>query len=622
MGMVWLSKRRCFLAGVLIAAAIGAAFCLAFHFNLLHGMQLYSSDFLFSAANLHAGGEAEENNIVIVAIDDKSLEELGHLSSWQRSYHANLIDKLSKAGARIVVFDVLFSEPASGDEKLAASIKNSENVILPLVYTSTLHEYSATGESITFGNVIKPLETFEENAIAVGHANVVPDQDGVVRRLPLAVSGSEHYEPALALAAAAKYLRRPQIIESSINNDFLPFAGRLIPLDSANNMLINYTGDSANVLNFETRSYVDILRNTLDSADFRDKIVIIGATATGLGDTFWTPMGHMMNGVEIQASTIHTILTGNFLKPASSSVTIVSILVLALICGLAVLRLRILWATLCCIFICIAYFITAFFFFDNGIVLNMLYPPLATAGTFVGVNLYNVTYERTEKRKITKIFGRYLSPSVVDRILAALGEGKLNLVGREYEVTVAFADVRGFTSISEKLPTEELVRALNVYLSAIIKAIIKYDGMVNKFGGDSVMAIWNVPMECKGHALSAIKAAISAQHAIRELQAKETALPKMEFGIGINTGKAVAGNMGSEDRLEYSVIGDTVNTAAKLSNAAPGGKVWIGADTFLLVKDYVMAKPLDPLSIKGKREPVKTYEVLDIQDWQNDNQKK
>ena len=616
--MIGLSKRRRFLAGLVVAAAIGAAFCLVSHFNLLYGMQLQSSDFLFRAANLNPRTEPEKN-IVIVAIDDKSLEKLGRFSSWPRSYHAQLIDILAEAEARVVVFDVLFAEPAPDDEELAASIRHAGNVILPRVCTLMVHRSTVTGEAIAFGEVLKPLRTFEESALAVGHANMLPDEDGIVRRLPIIIPNNEHNEPALALAAVAKYLRRPQIIESPAKDNSLPFAGRSISIDSTNSMLINYTGGSAAPLSFETVSYTDVLHDGVTPAVFRDKIVIIGVTSIGLGDTFWTPMGRMMNGIELHASAMHTILTGNFLKRAPPFITIAAILVLALLCGLAVLRLRALWAILSAVFLFIVYFLIAFSFFDHGIVLDMLYPPLTIAGTFAGVNIYNVTSERSEKREITRTFGRYISPSVVDNILAALGESGLKLGGEEHEVTVAFADVRGFTSISEKLHPEELVEALNTYLSIIIKAILKYDGIINKFGGDSVMAIWNVPVECEEHALLATKAAISAQCAIRKLQDKEIALPKMEFGIGINTGEVVAGNMGSEDRLEYSVIGDAVNTAARLASATPGGKVWIGDSTFSLVKDYITAMPLEPLSVKGKRKPIQAYEVADIQNWQADD---
>ena len=145
----------------------------------------------------------------------------------------------------------------------------------------------------------------------------------------------------------------------------------------------------------------------------------------------------------------------------------------------------------------------------------------------------------------------------------------------------------------------------------MIEAVFSYGGIINKFGGDSVMAIWNAPVECEGHALLAVKAAVSAQSAISELKEKG-AIAKMEFGIGINTGKAVAGIMGSKDRLEYSVVGDIVNTAARLASSAPGDKIWIGNSTFAEIEGHILAKPLKPLVLRGKRVPIQAYEVLDI----------
>ncbi len=611
--MVWLlNRRKRFFIGLLAAIAISMAFCLIAHFSLLHSVKLQSSDTLFKAATLNPSTGPDEN-IVIVAIDDKSLEQLGRPSSWSRSHHAQLIDVLVEAGARVIVFDILFSEPAPGDEELASSIEQAGNVIIPFAYTTVPRKAMAIGQEIALESVIRPLGTFEEGALAVGHANVLPDEDGTVRRLPLVVPNNEHYEPSLALATVAKYLRRSPVIESPVKDNHLPFAGRLIALDNTSSMLINYTDGSAAPLNFETVSYLDVLRNNIPSVSFQDKIVVIGVTATGLGDTFWTPMGRMMNGVELHASAMHTILTDNFLKPAPSFVDIVSILVLALLCSLAVLRFRVLWATLSSVFLCIAYFLATFFFFDNGVMLNMLHPPIAIAGTFVGMNIYNVICERSEKTEITKTFGRYVSPPLVDTILKALREDRLKLGGETHELTVLFVDARHFTSISENIRSEVVVKALNTYLTTIIETVRKYGGMINNFGGDSVMAIWNVPMKSEEHALSACKAAISAQRAINELQEEKTTLLMMEFGIGVNTGEAVAGNMGSEDHLEYTVIGDAVNTAARLSSDTPGGKVWIGADTYAKVKDYITAKPLDPLVVKGRHEPVQAYEILDIQ---------
>ena len=612
--MLYLLKRNRGLVGLSVAAAIGAVFCLAFHFDLLYQLQQQSGDLLFQAANLYREKEPEEK-IVIVGIDDKSLAQLGHFARWSRSHYARLIDTLAEARARVVVFDILFSEPASGDEELAVSIRNAGNVVLPIILAPTVTDSTVLRQTIPSQDFIRPLAIFESGAAAVGHANVMPDADGVVRRLAIAMRDGDAYEPSLALAAAARYLRRAEVIESPVQGSVLPFAGRSIPISDNGEMLINYISNPRGIgaiVNFQTISLVDVLDGEIDLSIFEDKVVLIGSTASGLGDTLWTPMGLMMHGVEIHASAIHTILSGNFLKPASFLVTIMLILVSALFCGLLTLRLRVLRATWSVVFLIIAYFLLAFYFFDHGVLLNMLYPPLTVVGTFVGVNLYHVIVERTEKGEITDIFGRYISPPVVNKILATLREGELKLGGEEHEVTVAFADIRGFTSISEKMPPGELVTALNIYLSTVIEKVLEYGGMINKFGGDSVMAVWNAPVECEEHGLSAIKAAVSIQRAIRELQEKERALARMEFGIGINTGKAITGNMGSEDRLEYSVIGDSVNTAFRLASAAPGGKVWIGADTYALVKDFIIAEALEPLAVKGKQEPIQAYEVIGI----------
>lgn len=593
---------------------VGVACCIAFQFNLLYTMQLRGADFLFRMPYIDQGIHPEDK-IVIVAIDDKSLEQLGHFSLWPRSYHADLIDVLAEANARVIVFDVLFSESAPGDKQLASSISAAGNVVLPLAGTSIDEKFTGRVDTIEYESFLRPLKTLEEGAAALGHANVLPDVDGVVRKLPAVIRSGEDNELALALVATAEYHQHPQVIESSAKDKLLPFGGQLIPVDDINCMLINYASSSAELSipgSFHTVSYTDVLGDRINPAIFQDSLVIVGATATGLGDTYWTPTLRMMNGVEIHANAMHTILTGNFLKPAPSIITIASILILVLLCGLIALRFRLLWAVVSTLSLCILYFLLTSACFDGGTVLNTVYPPLAILSTFAGVNLFNVVSERSQRNEITKTFGRYVSEAVAARILAALEQGELKLGGKEQEVTVAFADVRGFTSMAESMQPEELVRVLNVYLSIVVQAVLKHQGIINKFGGDSVMAIWNAPTACEGHPLLAIKAATEAQHATRELQDREPLLPKMDFGIGINTGKAVAGNMGSEDRFEYSVIGDTVNLAARLTNAAQGGKVWIGVNTFKLVEDCITAKPLGEIEVKGKRGTVKAYEVVNV----------
>jgi adenylate cyclase len=601
---------------MLVGISIGTISCIAFCLGLLSTLQLQSTDFFFRAPGASAQGQGD-GKIAIVAIDDESLGALGLFSSWPRSYYANLIDVLHEDEARVVVLDVLFAEPGTGDDELADSLQRAGNVILPLAYSSQQYNSASASEPKGAGAFVRPLNIFETEAVAVGHASLFPDSDGVVRKLPVTITGSEGQEPALALAAAAKYLRRPEVIESPVKDSRLPFAGRSIPVDHAGAMVINYsagargTGEPAG---FETVSFVDTLEGKVNPLVFQDKIVLVGATASALGDTFWTPAGRMMNGVEIHASAIQTVLSGEFLRPASSATTIALMLVLAALCSLAVLRLRVLWATLIVAASCAVYLLGALSLFDRGIMLNMVYPPLALLGAFVGVNLFSIASERSQKRVIERTFGRYVSPPVVSEILAALDRGDMELGGQLREATVAFTDARGFTKLAEKLEPDELVRVMNIYLSEVIKAVLKYGGMVNKFGGDSILAVWNAPTPCEQHALLAVKAAIEAQRQIERVQQEDKSLPQMSFGIGINTGEVVAGNMGSEDRLEYSVVGDTVNVAAKLTGAVEGGKVWVTYETFERIQGRVTAEPLEPVAVKGKSEPIRAYEVRGIRE--------
>jgi adenylate cyclase len=607
-------KRKRTFTGLGIAAVIGIVLCLAFSFNLLSRMQLQSSDFLFKVGGASsAAGSAER--IVIVGIDDKTLQELGHFPSWPRYYYADVIDRLAQAEARVIVLDILLSEAAVGDAQMAASIENSGNVILPVAYEASGQDSTSMGGSASPGEFVRPLGRFEQKALALGHASVLPDQDGVVRKVPLEVCSDDECIPALSLAGVAKYLRRPQVIEVPIENNQLLFAGRTIPLDDVNGMLVNYiggidTGDDAAA--FQVVSFVDTLMGEVDPAVFHDRLVLIGATASVLGDTFWTPMGAMMNGVEIHANAAHTILSGDFLKPAPFPLTIALIMVLAIVCGMVVLRLRVLWATISVLVLFAVYFIAAFSLFDGGLMLNMVYPPVAILGSFTGVNLFIIASERSEKRTITETFGRYLSQPVVEKILKALDDGDLKLGGQQREVTVAFADVRGFTSIAERMEPEDLVNVLNQYLSIVVESVISHEGVVNKFGGDSVMAVWNVPTPCQQHALKAIMAAFDIQREIERLQQSESTLPAMNFHLGINTGRVIAGNMGSAHRLEYSVIGDAVNVAARIAGVAEVGKVWIGPETYELAKDFIDVRPLEPLILKGRKEPIQAYEVIGL----------
>jgi adenylate cyclase len=322
----------------------------------------------------------------------------------------------------------------------------------------------------------------------------------------------------------------------------------------------------------------------------------------------------LKSGVELHASAVQTILTGNFIRPSSSAVDIISIVLLVSLATVAVMRFRVIGAAISVVLLGGLYFLVAFSLFDKGVMLNMLHPPLAMAGTFACVNIHNVVHERAEKKEIISTFGRYTFPPLVEKILKASKEDRLKLGGETHEVTVMFIDARRFTSISENISSDVVVKALNTYLGVIIGAIRDCGGMVAGFGGDSVMAIWNVPLENDSHARLAVEAATRAQSDIDRLLMEGSVPLILEFGVGINTGEAVAGNMGSDGYLQYSVIGDSVNVAARLASEAPGGKIWVGEGTLVKLGNFVDARPLDPLVVKGRHAPVNAFEITDIWD--------
>jgi len=221
-----------------------------------------------------------------------------------------------------------------------------------------------------------------------------------------------------------------------------------------------------------------------------------------------------------------------------------------------------------------------------------------------------IVTEQSDKRFVKELFGKYVSPQVAEEILSLADTGKLELGGEQRAVTVLFADIRHFTQMSEQMSPEATVNMLNTYLSVIIDRVLQNGGTVNKFAGDNIMAIWNAPQFQSEHARLAVKAAGEAQQKIVELQHSDPSLPQVQFGIGINTGEALAGNVGSSGRAEYTVIGDAVNLASRICSATPGDEVWIGPETYHQAKDYLEVEELEPQTFKGKTERVVTYRVI------------
>jgi len=575
-----------------------------------YSVNLWLSDQLFTS-------QLPSPNIVIAGIDDNTLDTYGRWADWPRSLHAQAIDNLSQAGAKVIGFDVIFADSSSDDELLATAMVEADNVVLAAVGTQLVTQ---AGAEITYDNFLLPIASLEQVASNVGHANVIPDGDGTVRRIPLIVeSSSGQVYPSLALAVLYRHFSMTLPQEYPLKNGTVYLLARDIPVNTSYYLRINFSADIGQ------RPYIpygDIISGDFDASLINNKIVLIGMTATGEPDTWAIPTAvSNVPGVFIHAGAMDTILTERFLIETGPIITLIIMLLLIGITAFALPRCGTwYWTDIAkgagiTVGLFVAYLIGGFFAFDRGYILCLFYPLLLLPVLYVSNVVYMVVSEQSDKRFVKELFGRYISPQIAKEIVNRADTGDLQLGGEQREVSVLFADIRNFTQISEQLPPEAVVRMLNTYLSAVTDAVVQYDGIVNKFAGDNIMAVWNAPQSQPGHAFSAVQAAWEAQRRLIELQQSDNQGILVQFGIGINTGIALAGNIGSVGRTEYTVIGDSVNVASRICSSAPGGEVWIGADAYNQSKDYIEVEKLEAQMLKGKSAPIEVYRVTGMRPY-------
>jgi adenylate cyclase len=554
-------------------------------------------------------------NIVIAGIDDESLETYGRWSEWSRDLHAQAIENLTAAGVSVIGYDIVFANDTNDDEMLAAAIQQADQVVLGL---AGINQVSGNDGGLVFDKLLMPAVPLLEAVDNTGHVNVVPDFDGKVRRLPLVVrqSGGAKY-PSLSVAVLQSLFHMEQNSDYQIEDNRLKILAREIPVDAAYFMRLNYP---VNIRELPQISYADIISGDFDPAVVKNKIVLIGMTATGEIDTWAIPNEAIrVPGVVIHAITIDTILRQQFIKETGRGVTFGSSLLLVLICA-ALLPMCGTWrwtdiikGTGIVMLLLIVFLVVSSLMANRGQLIDVFYPSLVLAGIYTTNTLFIAIREQSDKKFVKGLFGRYVSPQIAQQIVTMANDGVLALGGEEREVTVLFADIRNFTTISESMSPEAVVKMLNTYLPKMIEAVVNNNGIVNKFAGDSIMAVWNAPHSQPDHAWRAVKAAWEAQSILATMTQNDLSPIPVKFGIGINTGKALAGNLGSTGRSEYSVIGDTVNLASRICSSTPGGEIWIGHETFCQVTNHCTVDTLEPQSFKGKTSPIQVYRVTGYQ---------
>jgi adenylate cyclase len=513
------------------------------------------------------GGKNPLDKIVIVGVDDKSLQSIGRWP-WSREKFIDLLDNMD--GAEVIGFDIGFYEASELgiDERFGEKLENF-NVVMGAELS---YDESVNGELL-------PIEPLRKN---YGYVNVFTDKDGITRTIP--------FENSFALKIYEEYVGK----ESPFNYD---------------RMLIDFIGKPKS---FRTYSFVDVLDGSLN---FEDKIVLIGATSPGLHDSFFVPTseGEAMSGVEIHANALQTIINFNFLNKQSPVFVMFVIFLFSIFLGLISHFFSIRISSIFVLFLLIFYFLIALFLFNKGLIIDVVYVPLAIVLTPMANLGFFYILEKKHKEKLKNAFGKYVSPVLVEEI--AKHPESVSLGGERKRITVLFSDIRGFTSISEKLEPEELVSLLNEYLDKMTGIILKKRGLVDKFIGDAVMAFWGAPLDEKDQEYLACEASINMLGELKELNKKweKDKLPKIEIGIGLNTGDAIVGNIGSDQRFDYTAMGDNINLGSRLEGLTKyyGARIIVSESTYAKVKDKFKFRKLDIVNVKGKKKPVVIYELVD-----------
>jgi adenylate cyclase len=375
---------------------------------------------------------------------------------------------------------------------------------------------------------------------------------------------------------------------------------------------IEYAGKPGD---FEILSYADVVNGTIPPAYFENRIVLIGPYTVGIKDDFLTPMDakQSMYGVEIHANIIQNILEENYKNEIHWVMNLLIVVALAGTIYLAGRKLSPIVSFIVAIVFVILVFITSKLLYEAGWIISLIYPLLLIIAAYIATVAYNYLVELTERKRITSIFGKYVAPQVVSQILQD-GEEGLKLGGSRKEVTVMFVDIRGFTPLSEGVEPEEIVGILNEYLELTSSCIFNHNGTLDKFIGDATMAMFNAPLPLENHELQAAKTALAMKEGSVELEKmlQERFGKSVKFGIGIHTGQAVVGNIGAKSRMDYTVIGDTVNTAARLESNAKPGQILLSEQVYEKIKDAIVANPLGEIMVKGKAHPIKIYELEGI----------
>ncbi len=545
--------------------------------------------------------------IYIIGIDDKTLQKYGPVNKWSREIPAKLISLLNGAeGARpaVIGFDVIYSEEADreADDYFASVCGEAGNVVAAMSFS--FKEQPERGEDgrIVYNPyhvdyVIEPYASLK-NEVICGFANTFVDTDGYVRQA-MAYLDYEG-ERAYSLSAQVYKVYRESRGEEAV---FPAVYGR------NNRFYFTYSGKAGG---YSVVSMADVLDGTVDPAVFQDAVVLVGAYAVGMQDAYMPAIAHnsQMYGVEIHANIIEALLEGKTQLPAPP---LLYALAAALLCGVFYVcseKMRMLYATILLAALTVLDLVFVKVMYGNGWIVPTILLPLCLLVIWLLQMVRRYLAEIMRRRRVINVFKQYVAPQVVDKI-SKDKDFELVIGGENRHIAVLFVDIRGFTTMSESLKPEEVVEILNEYLGLTTQAIFDNGGTLDKFVGDATMAVFNAPFDLDDYIFRAVATAWDMRAGADRIAEKfrERYGKSVSFGIGINCGNAVVGNIGCDFRMDYTAIGDTVNTAARLESNAKPGQILISKEVYEAVKDRVAVTPIGEIPLKGKSNGVFVYQI-------------
>ena len=577
------------------------------------------------------------DQIRVILLDQKSLdwakESFGLGWPWPRQAYAPMVNFCKEAEVASLAFDVVFTEPSvfgvDDDKTLFDSFAKLDRVVLaadfsrndgsgktwPAHVPAPKTTVSGTAPLPRSKSATFPIPDLTNGQISVGNVTVSPDPDTVYRHFPLLIQFNDLYAPALPLATAL--VNQPGVI--SLTADSMTVDGSWIPITETGKAILNYRGKTP----YKTYSAAAVMESGLlmaegkkpliDPGDFKGKYVLFGFSATGLFDLRSTPMGGVSPGVMVNATALDNFLSNDFMRAAPFIVDVVTTVIFAILAGLSVTIFTNLWLTVGASGLTLA----APMVFSVGTYTQGLWSGMAVqlTGCLIALFLagaFKYATEGRQKHFIKSAFKQYLSPEVIEQLLQ--NPEKLTLGGERRELTIFFSDLQGFTSISEKLTPEDLTSVLNDYLTAMTDIIQGYGGTVDKYEGDAIIAFWNAPVDQPDHAKRGVTAALACQEKLAEMRPAllERTGEEFHMRIGLNTGQAVVGNLGSHDRFDYTMLGDSVNLAARLEsiNKQFGTYTMISRSTLNQLDGTVPVRELSCLRVVGKKEAITVYEPM------------